>query len=161
MASRSKVRVLVVEDSPVVQAVLVQLLKSDAQFEVIGTANNGEEAVAFVGRNKPDVILMDVHMPKMNGIEATRRIMETHPVPIVVASSATLAADEVPLAFRAMEAGALAFVDKSAQVGSSQFDSQAAQLKQMLRLMSEVKVVRRWNRGGKTASGATPAPSNA
>ncbi len=122
MNKPQRIRVLVVEDSPVVQAVLVKLLKDDPQFEVIGTANNGQEAVAFVARTKPDVVLMDVHMPKMDGIEATRQIMEQHPVPIVVAS-ATIQSHEVPLAFRAMQAGALAFVDKSAQVGSPQFSA--------------------------------------
>ena len=77
---RRKIKVLIVEDSAVVQLLLLQLLKSDPDFDVIGTANNGEEAVAFVSQNKPDVILMDVHMPKVDGIEATRRIMETVPV---------------------------------------------------------------------------------
>ena len=144
-----RIRVLVVEDSAVVRAVLVKLLKDDPQFEVIGTAGNGEEAVAFVARTRPDVVLMDVHMPKLDGIEATRQIMEQNPVPIVIAS-ATIQPHEVPLAFRAMQAGALAFVDKSAQIGSPQFDEQSRQLKQMLKLMSEVKVVRRWNRAAQT-----------
>jgi two-component system, chemotaxis family, protein-glutamate methylesterase/glutaminase len=148
---RRKIKVLIVEDSAVVQLLLVQLLKSDPDFDVIGTANNGEEAVAFVSRNKPDVILMDVHMPKVDGIEATRRIMETLPVPIVVAS-ATLPADEVSLTFRALEAGAVAFVDKSARVGTAHFDQATQRIKQTLKLMSEVKVIRRWNRPGKTAA---------
>jgi two-component system, chemotaxis family, protein-glutamate methylesterase/glutaminase len=137
-----RIKVLVVEDSAVVQLLLVQLLKRDPQFDVIGTANNGEEALTFVAHIKPDVILMDVHMPQMDGIEATRRIMETEPVPIVVAS-ASLRSDEVSLTFRALEAGALAFVDKSARAGSPEFDESVKRLKQTLKLMSEVKVVRR------------------
>jgi two-component system chemotaxis response regulator CheB len=140
-----KIRVLVVEDSMVVQMYMVHLLKSDPCFEVIGTAGDGEEAVAFVNRDKPDVILMDVHMPRMDGIEATRRIMETDPVPIVMAS-ATIKSEEVPLTFQALEAGALAFVDKSARPGTPQSDEALKQLKQTLKLMSEVKVVRRWPR---------------
>jgi two-component system chemotaxis response regulator CheB len=125
------------------------LLKSDPEFEVIGTASNGEEAVAFVASQKPDVILMDVHMPKMDGIEATRRIMETQPVPIVM-TSASMHPDDISWTFCAMEAGALAVADKSAGVGSPNFDETVRRLKQTLKLMSEVKVVRRWNRQGKT-----------
>lgn len=153
-----RIRVLVAEDSPVVQAVLVKLLNDDPHFEVVGTANNGVEAVACVARTKPDVVLMDVYMPKLDGIEATRQIMEQHPVPIVIAS-ATIQSHEVPLAFRAMQAGALAFVDKSAQVGTPQFVEQSRQLKEMLRLMSEVKVVRRRNRGVPSGSPSDCAPA--
>jgi two-component system, chemotaxis family, protein-glutamate methylesterase/glutaminase len=155
-----RIRVLVAEDSPVVQAVLVKLLNDDPHFEVVGTANNGVEAVAGVARTKPDVVLMDVYMPKLDGIEATRQIMEQHPVPIVIAS-ATIQSHEVPLAFRAMQAGALAFVDKSAQFGTPQFVEQSRQLKEMLRLMSEVKVVRRRNRGAPTGSPVDPSAGSA
>ena len=81
--------------------------------------------------------------------------METLPVPIVVAS-ATMPADEVTLTFRALEAGALAFVDKSARVGTVHFEQAAQRLKQTLKLMSEVKVIRRWNRPGKAAAEGLP-----
>jgi two-component system chemotaxis response regulator CheB len=155
MGSR-KIKVLIVDDSAVVQLLLGHVLKGDPQFEVMGTANDGEEAVAFVARHAPDVVLMDVHMPKLDGIEATRRIMETHPVPIVVAS-ATLHPTEVSLSFRALEAGALAFVDKSARVGTPDFDRAIQHIKQTLKLMSEIKVVRRHPRSRKKTP-AAPAP---
>lgn len=153
-----KIKVLVVEDSAVMQLLLVHLLKNDPAFEVIGTANDGDEAVAFVAHRKPDVVLMDVHMPKMNGIEATRQIMASHPVPIVMAS-ATLQQEEVSLTFLALEAGALAFVDKSARVGTPGFDQAIQRIKQTLRLMSEVKVVRRWHRAAKSAGAESAVPS--
>ena len=151
-----RIKVLIVEDSTVVRLLLVHLLKSDPEFEVIGTASDGEEAVAFVTRQKPDVILMDVHMPKMDGIEATRRIMETQPVPIVMTSASAQPGD-IAWTFGAMQAGALAIVDKSAGLGSPDFDAMAGRLKQTLKLMSEVKVVRRWNRQSKN----TPAKESA
>src|ERR687895_1736943 len=99
------IRVLVVEDSPVIRDALVHILSSDPGLEVIGTASSGEHALQAVQRLKPNVITMDILMPKMNGFEATRRIMETHPTPIVIVSG-TVDSQEVATTFRAIEAGA-------------------------------------------------------
>lgn len=109
------VKVLVVDDSPTARDFLVHLL-SGPMIQVIGTASNGAEAVEFVKRTKPDVITMDIHMPGMDGIEATRRIMETVPVPIVIVS-ANWDPREVEMTFRAMEAGALALVRRPPGTG--------------------------------------------
>ncbi len=152
------IRVLVVEDSSVVQEFLVYVLSSDAEIQVIVTANDGEEAVAAVIRHKPHVITMDIHMPRMDGIEATRKIMETCPTPIVIVSGSS-ATREVETAFRATEAGALAAVKRPAGIGHCEHQATAAQLIQTVKLMSEVKVVRRWNRPRKTVVGpASPPP---
>src|SRR5882724_12006338 len=101
------IRVLVVEDTPVVREFLVHILSSDPGIQVVGTATNGEEALDAVLQTKPDVITMDIHMPKLNGLDATRRIMETHPTPIVIVSGSANT-KEASWAFTAMEAGALA-----------------------------------------------------
>jgi len=101
------VRVLIVEDSPVVRELLIHILGSDPEIEVVGTAKTGREALEAVERTRPDIITMDVHMPKMNGFDATRRIMETRPTPIVIVSG-TLEVAETASVFRAIEAGALA-----------------------------------------------------
>ena len=108
------IRVLVVEDSPVVQEFLVHILGSDPGIEVVGTANNGEEAIQAVEQKRPDVITMDIHMPKLNGLDATQRIMETHPTPIVIVSGSSNVR-EAAWAFQAMEAGAVAAVER--QIG--------------------------------------------
>src|SRR5919108_5342436 len=110
------IKVLVVEDSPVIRDWLVHILQSDPEFEVIGTASNGEHALQAMQRLKPDVITMDIHMPKMNGFEATRRIMETYPTPIVIVSG-TLDSQEVATTFRAMEAGGLAGAARAPGIG--------------------------------------------
>ena len=137
------IKVLIAEDSPAVRAFLVYLLGSDPGIRVVGTASNGEEAIEAVKHYRPDVITMDIHMPKMDGLEATRRIMETEPMPIVIVSGS---ADphEHTMTFRAMEAGALAVLHRPAGIGHPDHDATAMELVQTVKLMSEVKVVRRW-----------------
>ncbi len=139
------IKVLIAEDSAVVREFLVQILSSDPRIEVIGTANDGEEALEAVRRWQPDVITMDIHMPKLDGLEATRRIMETQPTPIVIVSGST-APQDVAMTFRAMEAGALAVLGRPAGIGHPDHEAAARELVQTVRLMSEVKVVRRWPR---------------
>jgi two-component system chemotaxis response regulator CheB len=137
--------VLVVEDSAVVREFLLHILRSDPEVEVVGTATDGEEALQAVERTRPDVITMDVVMPKMNGFEATRRIMETRPTPIVIVSG-TPDITEITSAFRAIEAGALSVLPRPTGVGHPQHERTAADLIRSLKTMSEVKVIRRWRR---------------
>jgi two-component system chemotaxis response regulator CheB len=139
------IKVLVVEDSPVVREFLVHILGSDPGIRVVGTANNGEEALDAVTRTQPDVITMDVHMPRLDGVEATRRIMETQPTPIVVVSGSTDPRD-VATTFQAIEAGALAVLRRPAGLGNPDHEATVTELLQTVKLMSEVKVVRRWSR---------------
>jgi two-component system chemotaxis response regulator CheB len=139
------IRVLVVEDSPTVREFLLQVLSSDSAIEVVGTAETGEEALEAVERTRPDIITMDVHMPRMNGFDATRRIMETHPTPIIIVSGAADATDTTKV-FRAIECGALAVLRKPPGVGYPEHQHSAAELVRTVKLMSEVKVVRRWPR---------------
>ncbi len=139
------IKVLVVDDSPVTREFLVRILGSDPAIQVIGTANDGQHALEVVERERPDVITMDIHMPKIDGLEATRRIMETHPTPIVVVSGST-DPQEVATTFRAIEAGALAVLRRPAGIGHPDHEATSRELVQTVKLMSEVKVVRRWPR---------------
>lgn len=140
------IKVLVVDDSPVTREFLVHILDSDPGLQVIETANDGQHAIEAVERVRPDVVTMDIHMPKVDGLEATRRIMETHPTPIVIVSGST-DPHEVATTFRAMEAGALAVLRRPAGIGHPHHEATANELVQTVKLMSEVKVVRRWSRG--------------
>jgi two-component system chemotaxis response regulator CheB len=152
-----RIKVLVVEDSNVIRMFLVHLLNSDPQLQVIGTAANGREALEFLERNTPDVVLMDIEMPEMDGFEATRRIMETRPLPIVICTGSSNPRETIST-FRLMEVGAVSCVEKPLGTEHKDFEAMASQLLQTLKLMSEVKVVRRWPRSRRdgTPSNATP-----
>jgi len=105
------IRVLVVDDSPLMCKVLTNILNPDPQILVAAIANNGKEAVEIVPRLKPDIITMDIHMPVMDGFEATRQIMAYNPTPILVVSSSVfkVGMDKV---FKAISYGALDVLDK-------------------------------------------------
>ncbi|MBN2414464.1 chemotaxis-specific protein-glutamate methyltransferase CheB [bacterium] len=137
------IRVLITEDSPVVRGYLEYVLNADPDIEVVGLARNGEEAVRMVQEVNPDVVTMDIHMPRMDGFEATRKIMETHPVPIVICS-ASWNPEEVDKTFRSMEAGAVAALEKPGGMGHPDSKEMVGHLIRTVKAMSGVKVVRRW-----------------
>jgi two-component system chemotaxis response regulator CheB len=149
------IKVFVVDDSTLARESLIGLLNADPAIQVIGAASNGEEACAAVQRVRPDVVAMDVHLPVMNGLQATRRIMETCPTPIVIVSSSS---DSGSLAttFSAVEAGALAVVAQPPGIEHPDHAALTQELIQTIKLMAEVKVVRRWApRQGRRAAPAT------
>ncbi len=150
------INVLVVDDTTVTRLNVVRLLEADPQVRVIGAVADGHAALDFMRDNTPDVVLMDIHMPGMDGFEATRRIMETRPVPIIICS-ATTDTKEIANSFRLMEAGAVACVEKPVGREHADFDAVVANLLQTVKLMSEVRVVRRWAKA-RGAPGSTPAP---
>lgn len=137
------IRVLIVEDSATVREMLVYILSADPEIQVIGTARNGEEALAAVPRCRPDVVTMDINMPRLNGFEATRRIMESHPTPIVMVSG-TWDTTEMATTFHALTAGALAALPRPMGIGHPHYAENAQKLVQTVKMMAEVKVVRRW-----------------
>jgi two-component system chemotaxis response regulator CheB len=152
------IKVLIVEDSITAQCLLSEILKSDSELAVIGTVSDGVEALEFLKRKKADVITMDFQMPRMNGIEVTRRIMETEPVPIIIIS-ANWRPDNKELAFRFMEAGAVAVLEKPSGSTVADYRGAAEKLIQTVKSMAEVKLVRRRKLGAlidePTPSGGT------
>ncbi len=139
------IRLLIVDDSASMRLFLEGVFSADPGIKVVGTAANGDEAIEAVARLAPDVITMDIYMPVMNGLDATRRIMETSPTPIVILSG-NLDPEEVMTSFRAMEAGALVALPKPRGGRHEDREREVRSLVQTVKLMAEVKVVRRWPR---------------
>ncbi len=81
------IRIMVVDDSPLVRRIAADILSADPDLAVVATAANAEFALAKLERERPDVITLDLEMPGMGGLAAIRRIMSTHPIPIVVLSA--------------------------------------------------------------------------
>lgn len=104
------IRVLVVDDSRFFRRRVTEMLESDARIKVIGTAENGAEAVKMAGRLRPDLVTMDVEMPVLDGISATRQIMQSRPTNILMFSSLTT--DGAQATLDALEAGAVDFLPK-------------------------------------------------
>ena len=144
------IKVLIVDDSHTTMEYLKYLLDSDDEIMIVGIAENGEEAVELSKKKRPDVILMDINMPRMNGFEATRIIMENNPVPIII-MSAIHDVNETAVVFRAMEAGAVTLLNKPCRIDHPDYERDSEDLLQNVKLMSEVKVVTRRKFTGKTA----------
>jgi two-component system, chemotaxis family, protein-glutamate methylesterase/glutaminase len=151
------IRVVVAEDSATARALLVEIFASDPEFQVVGEATNGNEAVELTRKLRPDLVTMDVRMPHMDGLEATRRIMVEMPTPIVVVS-ATLGDDDVAASMRAIRAGALSALAKPQGPSAPDFEATRLRFLATVRALSSVKVV-----GHRLRSLAKhwPAPRNA
>lgn len=108
------IKVLIVDDSAFNRNILSEILKSVDEIEIIGTAYNGEDAIRQIGKQKPDVITLDLEMPKMDGFTFLRWLMNTSPLPVIVVSAKE--ADEN--VFKAMELGAIDFIPKPASYPS-------------------------------------------
>lgn len=104
------IRVLIVDDSGFFRRRLTEILSADPMLEVVDTAVDGQDALAKVAACKPDVITMDIEMPVMNGIDATRKIMQLRPTPILMFSSLTY--DGAQATLDALDAGATDFIPK-------------------------------------------------
>src|SRR5271154_1089784 len=105
MASAQKIRVLIVDDSATVRQTLAAVLESDPQIEVLGVASDPYVAAQRIRDEVPDVITLDVEMPRMDGITFLRKLMSQHPIPVVMCSSLVEAGSETLL--QALEAGAV------------------------------------------------------
>jgi len=138
------IRVLVAEDSPTSLELITQILAGDGELTVVGAARDGAAAVEMTKELRPDVVIMDVHMPVMDGFEATRRIMVDAPTPIVIVS-ASIDVHEVAVSMHALRLGALTLLGKPAGPLSPDYDESAESFRSTIKAMAKVKVVRRWS----------------
>jgi len=138
------IRVLLVDDSRLVRTVLRELLEADPELRVVGEAGDGLQGVAKCLELEPDVVLMDVQMPELDGLEAVERIMKLRPTPVIVLS-ATVSPGEVGSAFRAVRAGAFEVLPKPAGLTTPAAYAQLAEaLRSRVKLYARVGKRRGW-----------------
>jgi two-component system chemotaxis response regulator CheB len=159
----SKIRVLVVDDSAVVRQVMTEILESDSSIQVIDTAGDPFIAVEKIKRQLPDVITLDVEMPRMDGITFLQKIMSQHPIPVVMCSSLTEEGAETTL--RALELGAVDIITKP-KIGIKSFiEESKIRICDAVKAAAEAKVSGHKAKAGKmpadklTADAVMPAPA--
>jgi len=135
------VRVLVADDSPTIRHYLKAIINDTDNMTVVGEARDGKDVVDLVHELEPDVISMDINMPRVDGLEATRQIMSEKPTPVVVVSG--LVESDIELSMKALEAGALAVVEKPPDRKNPEFEAKRKHLVNTIRAMAGVSVVSR------------------
>lgn len=105
-----KIKVLIVDDSPLIQELLTAILRTDSKIHVVGCATDPYEARELIKQYHPDVITLDVEMPKMNGITFLKNLMRLRPMPVLMIS--TLTAEGSQITMQALELGAIDFIQK-------------------------------------------------
>lgn len=133
-------RILLVDDSALTRQLLRGLLESDPMIRVVGEAGDGRAALDLVVALRPDLIILDVRMPVMDGVETTRQVMAYHPTPILVLT-ASLSGYDVDITFQMLGAGALDVMEKPNLSDAAAVDRARRQLIQKVKLLSRVKVV--------------------
>jgi two-component system chemotaxis response regulator CheB len=139
-AGGERIRVLIADDSLVAREMLTQILMSDPGIEVVGTAVDGQQAVEMVARLRPDLVTMDVHMPKMDGLEATERIMAYTPTPILVVSS-SVHGEGMGRAFDALAIGALEVIKKPEPRDWEALEAIGRDIIRRVKILARVKVI--------------------
>ncbi|MBP2627029.1 MAG: cheB-5 [Firmicutes bacterium] len=133
---KNDVRVLIIDDCPIAQEFMIGLLSEESSIQVVGTASNGEEGVKRALLLRPDLIIMDIEMPVMNGLEAIETIMKDNPIPIMVVTSY----GDAHLAYEAVSRGALEVVEKPS-IDSDHW----MQFIHKIKLLAGVRVIRHIN----------------
>jgi two-component system chemotaxis response regulator CheB len=149
---------MIVEDSPTVREYLRRAIEADPRLTVVAECESAEKALSNLERAAPDVISMDIHLPRMSGLEATRRIMETRPTPIVIVSR-SVNADDLDSTMDALRAGAVSAVEAPTERLSGGPADAAARICRELAVMSQIKVVRQRFNQSRCRSIARPLPT--
>jgi two-component system chemotaxis response regulator CheB len=150
------IRVLVADDSATARELLVGILEADPAIRVVGEAADGAEAVALTRDLRPDLVTMDLHMPRLDGLAATQEIMIVAPTPIVIVTGSTRAR-EVRESMETLRVGALELLVKPSGPGAPGFACEARRLVETVKAMARVKVVRHWRPAGPGPGPAGPS----
>jgi two-component system chemotaxis response regulator CheB len=132
------IRVLVVDDSALMRKLIPKMLERDGAIQVVGTAMDGSFALTKIEELKPDVITLDLEMPRMNGTETLREITRKHRIPVIVVSAHTTAGASAT--FKALALGALDFIAKPADAAAAHMDEFAADLISKIKTAAHGKV---------------------
>jgi two-component system, chemotaxis family, protein-glutamate methylesterase/glutaminase len=138
--AEKRTRVLIVDDSAFMRKVLEEMIRSDPRLEVVGQAKDGREAIAMAQTLQPDVMTMDINMPRMDGLEATQHIMMQNPRPILIVSSESR--EGAASTLRALDLGAIDFVTKPSSGIDLDMKTVRDELLTKLRMAAKVRVVR-------------------
>lgn len=139
---KNRIKVLIVDDSAVVRQTLASILESDPEIEVMGTAADPYIAAGKIAHEIPDVITLDVEMPRMDGITFLRKIMSQHPIPVVIVSSLTAKGTET--AVKALEYGAVEIVTKPQISSTKQFlEDSRQELLDIIKAASAARIKRK------------------
>lgn len=144
------IKVLIADDSPLTRTILKELLLRDPGISVVGEVTDGRQAVEETRRLKPDLVILDVMMPVMDGLEAVREIMADSPTPILMLSASVDQTSSLN-AFQAIELGALDVMEKPKGIGSAAFEAIAEKLIDKAKSLSRVRVIHHYRRDKKTA----------
>ena len=137
MTVKSGIRVLVVDDSILFRGVLIKGLSEDPGIEVVGSAINASDALDKIEKLKPDIVTMDVEMPKMSGIELLKILIPKNPVPVILVSSLSISV------FEALSAGAVDFVKKPDMGSRDKVDAFIDEMRSIIKTGYKAKVHRR------------------
>ena len=154
----SKVKVLIVDDSALVRQVMSEILNADAGIEVVGTAQDPFDAREKIKKLQPDVLTLDVEMPKMDGITFLSNLMRLHPLPVVMVS--TLTQHGADVTFEALELGAIDFVSKPTIDVSDGLNDYAEEICGKVKTAALVNVSKISDRRARQAASASSANSD-
>lgn len=156
------IRVLIADDSMLVRVVLRDILSRDPSIEVVSEVQDGRQAVAETSRLRPDLVIMDIVMPVMDGLDAVKEIMAACPTPILVLSG-NVDPQDSRSAFNAIRHGALDVLEKPQGLAGDGYARISEELLARVRSLARVKVIHHFRRGGALApppvAAAVPAGS--
>lgn len=153
----AKIRVLIVDDSALIRGVLKEIINSQSDMEAVGAAPDPYVAREMIKQLKPDVLTLDVEMPKMDGLDFLERLMRLHPMPVVMVSTLTEQGSDIT--FRALELGAVDFFTKPKMDIHRGMQEYGEQITEKIRAAASARVRRL--PPGKLATNAPPANTHA